>query len=103
MPTLSEALAIAAQHHEAGELQIAEQIYRQILAIEPNHADAWHLLGVVAAQVGRHDLAESYIRRAIDLSGAESAFYVNLGNVLQAQGKYDEAVGTFRQALALKP
>jgi predicted O-linked N-acetylglucosamine transferase (SPINDLY family) len=103
MPTLSEALAIAAQHHQAGELRIAEQIYRQILAVEPNQADAWHLLGVVAAQEGRHDLAEMYIRRAIDLSGAEAAFYVNLGNVLQAQGKCDEAVGTFRRALTLKP
>ena len=32
MATISEALAIAIQHHQAGRLQAAEQIYRQILA-----------------------------------------------------------------------
>ena len=31
MATISEALAIAIQHHQAGRLQAAEQIYRQIL------------------------------------------------------------------------
>ncbi len=43
MATISEALAIAIQHHRAGQLQAAEQIYRQILAAEPNHADTLHL------------------------------------------------------------
>jgi hypothetical protein len=48
MATISEALAIALQHHQAGQLPQTEQIYRQILEVEPNHADAWHLLGVLA-------------------------------------------------------
>ena len=55
MATIPEAFAIAIQHHQAGRLQAAEQIYRQILAVEPNHADAIHLLGVIAAQAGKHE------------------------------------------------
>ena len=55
MATIPEALAIAIQHHQAGRLQAAEQIYRQILAVEPNHADAIHLLGVIAHQAGKHE------------------------------------------------
>ena len=69
MATISEALAIAIQHHQAGRLQAAEQIYRQILAVEPNHADAIHLLGVIAHQVGKHEVAVEYIGRAIGLKG----------------------------------
>ena len=65
MATISEALAIAIQHHQAGRLQAAEQIYRQILALEPNHADACHLLGVIAHQAGKHEIAVEYIGRAI--------------------------------------
>jgi Flp pilus assembly protein TadD len=61
MATISEALAIAIQHHQAGRLQAAEQIYRQILALQPNHADAWHLLGLIARQAGRHAIAVEYI------------------------------------------
>ena len=69
MATISEALAIAIQHHQAGRLQAAEQIYRQILQAEPNHADAIHLLGVIAHQVGKHEVAVEYIGRAIGLKG----------------------------------
>ena len=65
MATVPEALAIATQHHQRGRLQAAEQIYRQILQVEPNHADALHLLGVIAAQVGKQALAVEHIGRAI--------------------------------------
>jgi len=74
MPTVSEALAIAVQHHQAGDLQAAEQIYRQILADNPNHADALHLLGVIAYQMGQNEVAIDRIRRAIELNATESAF-----------------------------
>jgi tetratricopeptide (TPR) repeat protein len=103
MATISQALAIAVQHHQAGRLQAAEQIYRQILAVEPNHVDALHLLGVLAFQVGRHEAAAEYIGRAIGLNGTIAAFHSNLGNVLKAQGKLDGAVICYRRALELKP
>ena len=61
MATVSEAFAIAIQHHQAGRLQAAEQIYRQILQAEPDHADALHLLGMINAQAGHHRIAVEYI------------------------------------------
>ena len=103
MPTIPELLAIAIQHHQAGRLQAAEQGYRQILALQPNHVDALHLLGVIAYQAGKHEVAVRYIGRAIGLKGTEAAFHSNLGNALRGQGKLDEAVACYRRALQLKP
>jgi tetratricopeptide (TPR) repeat protein len=103
MATISEALAIAIQHHQAGRLQAAEQIYRQILQAEPTQADAIHLLGVIAYQVGKHELAVEYIGRAIGLKGNVADFHNNLGNALKNQGKLDEAIACYRRALELKP
>ena len=57
MPTTSELLATAVEHHQAGRLQVAEEIYRQILAREPQHADAIHLVGLVVLQTGQHGRA----------------------------------------------
>ena len=56
----AETLNLAMKQHQAGNLREAEQLYRQILQAEPRHADALHLLGVIAHQVGRHDLAVEY-------------------------------------------
>jgi len=53
MTTLAESLAIALQHHQAGRLPEAEEIYRQVLQQQPNQVDALQLLGVIVYQSGQ--------------------------------------------------
>jgi predicted O-linked N-acetylglucosamine transferase (SPINDLY family) len=103
MPTISEAMSIALRHHQAGRLYAAEQIYRRVLAAEPNQASAWHLLGVVACQAGKYDAGVEHFRRAIQLNDREASFHSDLGNALREQGKLPEAIASFRRALELKP
>jgi predicted O-linked N-acetylglucosamine transferase (SPINDLY family) len=103
MPTISEALAIAVAHHQAGRLDLAEEIYRRVLAAEPNQADAWHLLGVIAHQTGNQERASECLLRAIDLDGGQAIYHNNLGNVLTKLGAWDEAVACYRRALELQP
>jgi predicted O-linked N-acetylglucosamine transferase (SPINDLY family) len=103
MATISEALAIAIQHHQAGRLQAAEQIYRQILQADPNQADAIHLLGVMAHQAGQHAIAVQYIERAIGLNDGTAAFHNNLGEAYRALGRIPEAAACYRRALQRKP
>ncbi|MCP5366070.1 MAG: tetratricopeptide repeat protein [Hyphomicrobiales bacterium] len=96
-------LRAAFQHHQAGELQQAEALYRQVLDLQPDHADALHLRGLILQQVERHDEAVALIGRAADLA-PEAAFYrVNLANSLIALGRAAEAADTLRAALAVDP
>ena len=46
-------LQAAVEHHESGQLQDAVRLYQAVLARDPDHPDALHLLGVVAHQLGR--------------------------------------------------
>jgi tetratricopeptide (TPR) repeat protein len=103
MATLSEAMAIAVAHHQAGRLWAAEQIYRQILAVEPEHTAALHLLGVVAHQRGNHEAAVEHIARAIRLEGDVAGFHSNLGEAYRALRRFPEAIACQRRALELKP
>jgi Flp pilus assembly protein TadD len=93
----------ALRHHGAGELREAEQGYRKILSIAPDHADSLHLLGVIARQTGHAREAEALIRRSIALSGGSADSFSNLGNVLQMQNRFDEAELCYNKALALDP
>jgi len=63
--TIPQAFELALRHHQAGQLQQAEHIYRQILAQQPKHADALHFLGLIAHQAGRHDMAVDLIRQSV--------------------------------------
>lgn len=105
MPPLdpATALATALQHHRVGRLAEAEAAYRQILAVQPDHADALHLLGVLLHQQGSSDAAAELIRRAILLRPSFRAAHTNLGEVYRAMGRLVEAIATFRQALELAP
>ena len=103
MSTVPEALAIAIRHHQGGRLKAAEQLYRQILAIEPRHAQALHLLGVIASQLGRHETAVEYIGRAIGLKGDAADFHSNQAVAYRALHKLPEAAACLRRALELKP
>jgi protein O-GlcNAc transferase len=103
MATVSEAFAIAIQHHREGRLRAAGEIYRQIVQAEPTHADSWHLLGVISAQSGNHRLAVEYIDRALRYRPDWAEAQANLGNALRELGQPDEAVRVLRRALQLKP
>jgi tetratricopeptide (TPR) repeat protein len=96
-------LAEALGHHRAGRLSEAEQIYRQILALDGRHADSLHLLGMIEFQRGNHETAARLIGQAIALKGDQAAYHSNLAIVLRAQDKLDEAAACCRRALALAP
>jgi cytochrome c-type biogenesis protein CcmH/NrfG len=57
MMSVPQALAVAWHIIMQGRLAEAEQIYRDILRVDPNQVDALHLLGVIAGHTGRADMA----------------------------------------------
>jgi len=103
MATIAQALAIALEHHQAGRLPLAEQVYRQILSVEPQQADALHLLGVLAQQRGEHAVAVERIRQAIAVRPGDAAFHSNLAEAYRALGETAAAIACGEQALVLKP
>jgi predicted O-linked N-acetylglucosamine transferase (SPINDLY family) len=103
LANLSESLALALADHQQGRLQQAAARYQQILAVNPRHADALHLLGVVSHQSGDWDAAARLIGEAIAQNRDVPFFYNSLGNLLSDQGRHQEALEAFQQALRLCP
>jgi tetratricopeptide (TPR) repeat protein len=100
---LQQAFTQAVAHHQAGRLQQAADLYQQILAEQPRHADSLHLLGLIAYKTGRLEEAVGLITDAVQQDPAKAPYCFNLGVVLQKQGKLDEAADTYRRAVKLNP
>jgi len=90
------------EHHRGGELDRAAACYSGLLARDPFHTDALHLLGVVASEQGDHETAVRLIRRAADIAPA-STYFSNLGLALSRQGSLEEAITSYERALELNP
>ena len=86
--------------------------FRSVVDVMPEHADAWHDLGVVLCRAGRPDPGERCLRRCAALSvgsrgapGASAAVgersRLALGRILAARGDVAEAAATFEACAAL--
>ncbi len=102
-PDLDVALSLAIRHLQAGRLQKAERLCRQILERQPDHADALHLLGVIAHQTGNSEVAVELIGRAVAISARVAAYHNNLGEAYSALGQPDTAVTCYTKAVAINP
>ncbi|MGA2441309.1 MAG: tetratricopeptide repeat protein [Tepidisphaeraceae bacterium] len=98
-----EEMRIAVRHLQAGRLDEAERVLRQLLAAAPNSPDGLHLLAIVALQKGALDAGIDLIRRAIAINPAVAEYHSNLGDALRRTGKFDEAIAACRAALAFRP
>ena len=99
----AEILRLGLQQHQAGQLDLAESAYRQVLLLTPDHPDALHLLGLIAYHRGQHEAAVENIGRAAAQRGDIALFRNSLVSPLLALGRLEEAEAQARAALQLKP
>ncbi|WP_449235879.1 tetratricopeptide repeat protein [Azospirillum doebereinerae] len=103
MVTLQDALTLAVRMQADGQLDQAAALHERILAAAPEHADAWHLSGLVAWH--RHGPAAGArrIESALALHPGFAEAMVNLAGVQRDLGHPDRAAATLCRASRLKP
>ena len=89
--------------HQQGKLVQAQQIYQQVLKVQPQHADALHFLGMLARQTGNPAQAVQWIDRSLKISPDNPAAHSNRGNALSDLKRYPEAIKSYDKAIALQP
>lgn len=100
---LQKQLEAAIVHHKAGRKEEAERAYRAVLQRVPNQPDALNLLGVLAGEAGRYDLAISMMQQAAQFRPKDPAILNNIGNTLGKAHRHEEAADYFERALAYNP
>ncbi len=103
MPNGSETLKLAFKHHQSGDLQQAERLYRRFLDQNPKHAECLQLLGALHYQLKQYDEAIKCIAEAIALRGDQPHYHYNLGEAYRASHRIPEAKLCYERAVRIKP
>ena len=93
----------AVAHHRAGELPLAEAIYRRVLQLSPDHPDALYLLGIMAYSVGNFALSLELIDKVLRINPRNAEAFSNRGSALFRLQRYQAAVESYDQAIQLDP
>jgi Flp pilus assembly protein TadD/ADP-heptose:LPS heptosyltransferase len=101
--TLDQLLAQARAHHTSMRLKEAEALYRQILAQQPDHPEATHLLGLIALQCGHPQPAIELMAKSVQLAPGMPWFHNNIAEAFKAAGRWDLAIGAYENFLKLIP
>jgi len=101
--TIRQTLNLAWQHFQKGQWQQAEQLYLQVLEVDPEQVDALYLLAAIAGQTGRDNQAIDYLQAVLRLKPESAGAHNNLGNLYVKERKLSEAVRCFQEALRLQP
>ncbi len=87
--------------YNQGNLKEAELLYRNILKLDPNHAEANNMLGIIAHATGNLDAAIKLFSKAILNDSKQIGYFSNLGNTLAQLERFDEALKAYSSALRL--
>lgn len=89
--------------HRAGALADAERLYRQVLEVEPGHAAALGLLGLIQHDCGRTEAGIELLQRSIQADPQSASMHLNLGTVFAECGRLSEAINHYQHVVRLTP
>ena len=89
----------AKEAHSQGETKRAMTIYRELLALHPDHVKARNNLGLLLDHIGDHEEALQQLQLCLEAEPDNPSVLVNRGGVLGALGRFPEAEQDLRRAL----
>ena len=100
---IKETFGRAIKNHQEGKTAIAQDLYNQVLKIDPNYADALNNLGVIFKDLGEKQKAKDCYEQAIEIDPNHANAYNNLGVILQDLGESQKAKSCYEKAISIYP
>jgi len=86
-----------------GNSDSAIEIFSELLAVDPNNAEAYNQIGYYYAYRGDYEKAIANLKKYQFISPDQANPHDSLGEVLAYAGHYDEAIVNLEKALKIKP
>ena len=92
MSQIEQTARQALGHHQTGELQEAERLYREVLRSQPYHGDVNHNLGVLLIHVGKPQADLPYLKAAVDVNPSKGRYWLSYVEGLLGSGNAHDAL-----------
>ena len=93
--TLIETFTLAFENHKKNNLKEAENLYKKVLKMNPNHFKSILYLGTLLGQTNKLDLAKPFLQKAIQINPNDIKVHNNLGMVFQKLGEHQAAINSY--------
>ncbi len=93
----------AAKNLRDGRSDYAERLFRRVVELKPDNAEALHLLGLAAYQGGRPEEAADLFKEAIAVDDGNPVYHSNLGVVCNLLARPADAEAALNRAVELQP
>ena len=96
-------IRLALQQYQTGQFEQSQKNLRRVLSVQPNNADANHLLGLLALHAGKCEAAARHISKTIRANPNIALAHNNLGEAYRSQELFEKASECYRKAISIEP
>ncbi len=89
--------------HQNKKWRQAEQLYQQVIVLDPHHVPSYINLGAIYRQMQQIDKAKDCYEQAVRYDPKRLEAWFNLGNLLMDKQDYNDATHAFQQVLLHDP
>ena len=100
---IKEIFNLAVKNHTRNNIKVAQELYKKILKIKPDHSNALNNLGIISFNLGDNQNTINYYKKAIASDQNNSNAYNNLGVVFNILGEVHKAKNCYEKAIKINP
>ena len=101
--TIEENFNLAIKNHQENKTDIAQELYNQVLKINPKHLATLNNLGTIFQGLGKNQKAKSYFEKVIEINSNHINAYINLGIVFHELGNLQKAKDCYEKVIEINP
>jgi tetratricopeptide (TPR) repeat protein len=88
---------------DAGEYSKAEELWKEVIKLNPKESDAYAGLGDLLRLKRKYTDAIAAYRQAINIDPKNAYAYIGMGMALRSPNKLNESIAAFRKAIEIEP
>ena len=100
---IQETFNLAVKNHQEGKTVIAQDLYNQILKIDPSHSQSLSNIGVIFTNLKEHQKAKDCFEKAIEIDPNFTDAHYNLGVIFKDLGENQKAKNCFEKVIEINP